>query len=204
MTRSSKSLYKKADSFTKLAYELGYRSRAAFKLSEIQDSFRLIRKGDKVLDLGCYPGSWSQVCLSIVGKQGKVVGIDKRKIDSIEGIYFINKDIQKIIKGDFKVNDKIIIPVDVVLSDIAPNISGISSTDEANMTKLLENVFILIQNYLKVGGSALVKVFSGDSLDQTRDYMKSRFEKVRIRKPKASRSNSKESYVVGIGLKNYE
>ena len=95
MTRSSKSLYKKADSFTKLAYELGYRSRAAFKLSEIQDSFRLIRKGDKVLDLGCYPGSWSQVCLSIVGKQGKVVGIDKRKMDSTKN----NTDLNDYLKS---------------------------------------------------------------------------------------------------------
>ena len=126
MTRSSKSIYGKADSFSKNAKNLGFRSRSSLKLLEIQNKDRFIKPSSKVLDLGSSPGGWSQVAAEILNKSGLVLSVDKKSMKPIRGVHFLKKDIKLLEKKDFLVNKKNIRNFDIVLSDIAPNISGIA------------------------------------------------------------------------------
>ena len=201
MANSSKSKYKKADYFSRLAKSAGYRSRSSIKLLEILRKDHFIKKNALVLDLGCYPGGWSQVSSEIVGNKGKVVGVDIRLMNKICGVKFLHKDIKELVKKDFRTSEGVIFPFDVVLSDIAPNISGIKYRDDALMVELLNKVKVLINCFLRYEGVALVKVFQGKSFDDMMIFMKTRFQKVRIRKPKASRQNSKETYILGLDKK---
>ena len=197
MGKKSKSNYRYGDSFSRRAKLEGYRSRSALKLKELQKKDHLIKKGMSVLDLGSFPGGWSQVSKEFVGKTGKVVGVDLQKMKAIEGTSFIHKSIIDLETKDFEG----ILPFDIVLSDMAPNISGISIRDDASMVELLEKIQLSIDIFLKEEGSALIKVFQGESLDKMRIYMKSKFQKVRIRKPISSRSNSRETYILGLDKK---
>ena len=201
MTRSFKTIYKKQDTFSKLAKRSGYRSRSSIKLLEVQEKDKLIKPRSKVLDLGSSPGGWSQVCKKIVGKQGLIFSVDKKVMEPISGIHYLNKSIEELTKEDFEVNNQNILPFDVVLSDIAPNISGISVIDNAQMIELLQKVKNCIDDFLNVNGHALSKVFQGESFDNMMIYMKTNFQKVKIRKPNSSRSNSKETYLLGLGKK---
>tara|TARA_B100001013_G_scaffold265366_1_gene167385 strand:+ start:2895 stop:3503 length:609 start_codon:yes stop_codon:yes gene_type:complete len=201
LANSSKSKYKKADYFSRLAKSAGYRSRSSIKLLEILRKDHFIKKNAIVLDLGCYPGGWSQVSSEIVGNKGKVVGVDIRLMNKICGVKFLHKDIKELVKKDFRTSEGVILPFDVVLSDIAPNISGITYRDDALMVELLNEVKVLINYFLRHEGAALVKVFQGKSFDDMMIFMKTRFQKVRIRKPKASRKNSKETYILGLDKK---
>ena len=201
MTNSSKSKYEKADYFSRLAKSAGYRSRSSLKLLEILRKDHFIKKNALVLDLGCYPGGWSQVSSEIVGNKGKVVGVDIRLMNKIYGVQFLHKDIKELVEKDFQTSEGVILPFDVVLSDIAPNISGIKYRDDALMVELLNKVKVLINCFLRYEGVALVKVFQGKSFDDMMIFMKTRFQKVRIRKPKASRQNSKETYILGLDKK---
>ena len=200
MPKDSNKDYKFGDSFSKRAKDLGYRSRSSFKLKEIQNKDNLLLKGMKVLDLGSSPGGWSQVTKEIIGATGKIVAVDLKDMQEIKGVVFVKKDIGLIEEEDISFEEKFL-PFDVVLSDIAPNISGISERDHILMINLLEKIIFIIENYLKKEGRVLVKAFQGESLDFITNYMKSRFETVRIRKPKSSRRRSKEYYALGNNLK---
>ena len=201
MTKSSKAIYKKADTFSKLAKTHGYRSRSAIKLLEIQKKDNFIKPRAKVLDLGSSPGGWSQVSNEIVGKNGLIFGVDKKIMQPLKSVHFINKGLENLCESDFEVLNENILPFDVVLSDIAPNISGIRDRDNALMDAILIEIRQCIDNFLKVNGTALCKVFHGENFDKLMIYMKTNFQKVKIRKPDSSRANSKETYILGVGKK---
>ena len=198
MTKASKLIYQKADSYSKLAKKLGYRSRSSLKLVEILEKDSFLKSGSFVLDLGSSPGGWSQVAQKKVGKRGIIFGVDPKPMEPILGVTFIQKKIKDLTENDFKIKGKTINSFNIVFSDIAPNISGISSRDDALMVRLLENVKIIINSFLEPNGVTLVKEFQGESLDNMMIYMKSRFQKVRIRKPASSRANSREVYILGM------
>tara|TARA_B100001167_G_scaffold121792_1_gene75777 strand:+ start:357 stop:965 length:609 start_codon:yes stop_codon:yes gene_type:complete len=201
LTKSSKALYKKADTFSKLAKTHGYRSRSAIKLLEIQKKDNFIKPRAKVLDLGSSPGGWSQVSNEIVGKNGLIFGVDKKIMQPLKSVHFVNKGLENLCESDFEVLNENILPFDVVLSDIAPNISGIRDRDNALMDAILIEIRQCIDNFLKVNGTALCKVFHGENFDKLMIYMKTNFQKVKIRKPDSSRANSKETYILGVGKK---
>ena len=197
MGKKSKSNYRDGDSFSRRAKLEGYRSRSALKLKELQKKDHLIKKGMSVLDLGSFPGGWSQVSKEFVGKTGKVVGVDLQKMKAIEGTSFIHKSIIDLEIKDFEGN----LPFDIVLSDMAPNISGIQDRDNAQMINLLDKVEHSIENFLKTGGSTIIKVFQGDSLNHAKMFIEDHFLEAKIRKPNSSRPNSNETYILGINLK---
>ena len=197
MGKKSKSNYRDGDSFSRRAKLEGYRSRSALKLKELQKKDHLIKKGMSVLDLGSFPGGWSQVSKEFVGKTGKVVGVDLKEMKAIEGTSFIHKSIIDLETKDFEG----ILPFDIVLSDMAPNISGIQDRDNAQMINLLDKVEHSIENFLKTGGSTIIKVFQGDSLYHAKMFIEDHFLEVKIRKPNSSRPNSNETYILGINLK---
>ena len=201
MTKSSKAIYKKADTFSKLAKTHGYRSRSAIKLLEIQKKDNFIKPCAKVLDLGSSPGGWSQVSNEIVGKNGLIFGVDKKIMQPLKSVHFVNKGLENLCESDFEVLNENILPFDVVLSDIAPNISGIRDRDNALMDAILIEIRQCIDNFLKINGNALCKVFHGENFDKLMIYMKTNFQKVKIRKPDSSRANSKETYILGVGKK---
>ena len=198
MGRSSKSNYRDGDTFSRKAKIEGYRSRSAFKLKELQNKDRLIKRGMSILDLGSFPGGWSQVSKEIVGEKGKIVGVDLQEMMPIQGTSFIHKSVIELKAEDFDAN---LMPFDIVLSDMAPNISGIQDRDNAQMIDLLDKVIYSIENFLKTGGSTIIKVFQGDSLEYAKRFIKEHFLEVKIRKPDSSRRNSSETYILGINLK---
>ena len=196
---SIKSNYRDGDFFSKKSKKEGYRSRASYKLKEILTTDFTIRKGQSVFDLGSYPGSWSQVAYEFVGPTGKVAAIDIQEM-KLQNCFFIHKSIEEIHESDFEEISEFL-PFDLVLSDMAPNISGIRERDNALMIRLVDNTLDVIDNFLKIKGSVLIKVFQGESLDYTRHALKERFNKVIISKPKASRPYSREIYIIGKELK---
>jgi len=197
---SLKSNYRDGDSFTKKSKKEGYRSRASYKLKEILEKEISIKKGQSILDLGSFPGGWSQVAGEFIGKAGKIAAVDLQKMEPIPDCFFLHKPIQELTKKDFN-EIKEFLPFDLVLSDMAPNISGIRERDNALMIGLVDCVLFAVDQFLTEEGSSVIKVFQGESLDYTRAALKNRFNKVKIFKPKASRPNSKEIYMIGKGLK---
>ena len=182
--------YSGGEHFNKLAKSRGYRSRAAFKLYQINNKFNLLKKGYSVMDLGSSPGGWSQVAKELVGNSGKVFALDIIPMKPINGVEFIefdfrDKDIKKFINLDFN----------VVISDIAPNISGIAITDKENMLELLNNVVDFCNSSLMKGGSLIAKCFENSKNDLKR-YLLNHFNNVTFYKPDASRKTSKEIYVI--------
>ena len=197
---SLKSNYRDGDSYTKKSKKEGYRSRASYKLKEILEKDIKISKGQSILDLGSFPGGWSQVASELVGNGGKIAAVDLQSMELIEGCFFIQKPIEELKERDFE-EIREFLPFNLVLSDMAPNISGIKERDNALMIGLVDRVLFSIDNFLKKKGSVLIKVFHGESLDYTNTALKERFNKVKISKPKASRPNSKEIYIIGKELK---
>ena len=197
---NSKSDYRDGDAFTRLSKRSGYRSRASLKLKEILKKEISINKGMSIIDLGSFPGGWTQVIKESVGNKGTVVAVDIQNMKEIQGTFFIRKSITDLGDNDFEeFREKV--PFDLVLSDMAPNISGIREKDDAQMIYLVENILSVIDKYLKKGGSTLIKVFQGESLDYTRNALSDRFKTCKVSKPSASRSNSKETYLIGKELK---
>jgi len=189
------------DEYGKKAQKEGYRSRAVYKLLEIIEKSHIINKGNKVLDLGASPGGWSQVSAKIVGKSGQVIASDILSIEEISGVNFL--------QGDFteqSVYDELVTltegrSIDIVLSDMAPNMSGQLSVDQPKSIYLAELAIDLAVKTLSKKGHFIVKVFQGDGFD---DYVKNSrkvFKKVSIIKPKASRPRSKEVYLLASQLK---
>ena len=184
------------DIYVKRAQQEGYRARAVYKLQEINERDHLLKPGMTVVDLGAAPGSWSQVAADIVGDKGRVVALDILPMDPLPGV--------EIIEGDFReqaVFDHLLAtlggrPVDLVMSDIAPNISGMTSVDLPRAMYLVELALDLCRQVLKPGGSFVVKVFQGPGFDEYVKDVRSSFAKVVIRKPAASRPRSREVYLV--------
>jgi 23S rRNA (uridine2552-2'-O)-methyltransferase len=197
---SLKSNYRDGDSFTRKAKREGYRSRASYKLKEILENDVTIKKGHSVLDLGSSPGGWSQVVSEIVGKYGKIAAVDLQNMDFIENCFFLLKPIEELIESDFEEIKKFL-PFNLVLSDMAPNISGIKDRDNALMFELVDKTLSIVDSFLMIEGSVVIKVFQGETLDYTNIALKERFNKVKISKPKASRPNSNEIYIIGKELK---
>ncbi len=189
------------DEFVKRAQKEGYRARAAYKLMEIDDKDKLIKPGMTVVDLGSAPGSWCQVVKQRLKGQGRVIGLDLLDMHAIPGVEFIQGDFreQSVLGAlEEKLNNK---PVDLVIADMAPNISGVKDADQAGAVHLTELALEFSQQWLKPSGNFLVKVFIGSGFDDIVKRMRSEFDKVVTRKPKASRGRSSEVYLLGLGKK---
>ena len=188
-----------ADPYVKEAQKAGYRSRAAFKLLEIQQKDRLIKPGMIVVDLGAAPGGWSQIAAGLVGEQGRVLALDILPMDGIPGVEFIVGDFREAaVLQQFEALLKGQQP-DLVISDMAPNISGNDSIDQPRALYLVELALDFARHHLRKDGNFLVKVFHGAGFDAYFKEMKQLFKKVVTRKPTASRNRSSEVYLLGLG-----
>lgn len=189
------------DQYVKASQEDGYRSRASYKLIELNDKDRLIKPAMTVVDLGAAPGGWSQVAADLVGHKGFVLASDILPMDSLAGVEFV--------EGDFTeadVFDRLLQvldgrPVDVVISDMAPNMSGIADVDQPKAMYLVELALDMARNVLKPGGGFICKVFQGEGFDDWMRDVRTSFSKVSTRKPNASRARSREVYLVAKGFK---
>lgn len=190
-----------SDPFVKKAQAEGMRSRAAYKLEELLERDCVLRPGMVVVDLGSAPGGWSQVTQDWLKGRGRIVALDILPMDPLPGVEFI--------LGDFT-EDSVLAEleqllgeakVDLVLSDMAPNISGVASVDQARSMLLAEMALEFAGNHLRRGGAFLVKLFQGTDFDAYVKLMRSRFDKVNLRKPKASRDRSREVYALATGFK---
>ncbi|MDA8416929.1 MAG: RlmE family RNA methyltransferase [Betaproteobacteria bacterium] len=205
-TRTSKAWMREHinDPFVQRAKREGYRSRASYKLLEIDARDRLLKPGMTVVDLGCTPGGWSQVARQRMGKQGTVVGIDLLPMLPLEGVSFLMGDFR-----DEAVNAQLRKlsgnrQVDLVLSDLAPNISGVALYDQARAAELWELALEFSELVLAPHGKFLVKVFHGADFEIYVRHMREVFKRVVTRKPAASRDRSSEVYLLGEGLKEVE
>lgn len=189
------------DPYVKLAQKEGYRARAAYKLMEIDDKDKLIKHGMTIVDLGSAPGSWSQVAIQRLKGQGKVIALDILDMQPIGGVTFIQGDFREesVLRAlEEKLNN---MQVDLVIADMAPNISGVKDVDQAGAAYLTELALEFSKDWLKPSGNFLVKVFIGAGFEEILKNMREMFDKVVTRKPKASRDRSSEVYLLGIGRK---
>ena len=202
------------DTYVKLAKKEGYRARAAYKLQEIDETFRLIKPGDLVVDLGSAPGAWSQYArrrmsprtatgggAAVGALNGRIIALDMLPMEPVEGVLFL--------QGDFREDDVLQrltlelqgAKVDLVVSDMAPNLSGIESADSARIEHLVELAIEFSTMHLKPQGALVAKVFHGGGYDQLVKRFRETFELVKPFKPKASRDRSSETFLVGLRLK---
>ncbi|MFO7763901.1 MAG: RlmE family RNA methyltransferase [Wenzhouxiangellaceae bacterium] len=184
-----------ADPYVKQARSRGYRARAAFKLLELDERDRFLRSGQKVVDLGSAPGSWAQVAVERVGPNGRVVALDILPMDPLDGVEFVQGDFREpgpLEQLEALVGEK----VDLVLSDMAPNISGIAASDQARSMDLAELALEFARDWLNPGGVFVVKLFQGEGFDAFVREARETFKHVRLRKPAASRKQSREIYLV--------
>jgi len=189
------------DPFVKKAQMDGYRSRASYKLLEINAKDKLIQPTMTVMDLGSAPGGWSQVATDLVGHRGRVIASDILPMDAVAGVKFIQGDFTEnavfeeimAVLGDAK--------VDVVISDMAPNISGVNAADQAASMYLIELALDMASQVLKPKGSFVAKVFHGGGYDGYVKAVREQFDKVVVRKPDSSRARSREVYLVGKGFR---
>jgi 23S rRNA (uridine2552-2'-O)-methyltransferase len=188
-----------SDAYVRRAQQEGYRSRAAYKLLEIQEKDRVLAPGMRVIDLGAAPGSWGQVAAGVVGKAGRVFALDVLPVEPIPGVLFV--------QGDFREEE----PaqrlrealggglVDLILSDMAPNVSGTAAVDQARMMYLCELALDLGRQVLKPEGTLVVKTFQGEGFDAYLRALRGSFDLVKSRKPRSSRPESRELYLVARG-----
>lgn len=189
------------DPYVHKAREEGYRSRAVYKLIEIQQRHHLFKKGMTVIDLGAAPGGWSQVIIEWVGLQGTVIALDILPMEPLDQVTFIQGDFRENAVLE-KLNETITgKPVDVVVSDMAPNITGTKTVDQPRAIYLAELAYDLAKAVLKPEGAFLVKIFQGEAFDAYLKMLKANFKQVFVRKPKASRGRSPEVYLVCMGKK---
>ncbi len=204
-----------SDPYVQQAQKDGYRSRAAYKLKEIDEELKLIRPGQVVVDLGATPGAWSQYLRrkfapkeagqggAAVGQlNGTIIALDLLDFEPIEGVHFIQGDFQEdavLAQLEAALAGR---PVDVVVSDMAPNLSGISVTDAARISNLIELAVDFADKHLKPDGALVAKVFHGSGYNELVQLFRSHFKTVKVVKPKASRERSSETFLVGIGVKN--
>lgn len=200
------------DPYVRLAQKDGYRARAAYKLQEIDEMLGLVRPGQVVVDLGSTPGAWSQYLRRRLSPSGAAVGelhgtiiaLDLLPMEAIEGVHFIQGDfreVQVLATLEQALVDKGVQQVDLVVSDMAPNLSGIGATDAARITDLIELAVDFAVHHLKTDGALVVKLFHGGAYDPTVALFRQTFRTVKAVKPKASRDKSSETFLVGLGLK---
>ncbi len=192
----------KSEHYYKMAKKEKYRSRASYKLIQLNKKFRIIKPRDYVVDLGAAPGGWSQVALNIVGDDGKVVAVDLQRIRPFENENFIQ------ITGDFtqhetveKIKDALEWNADLILSDAAPKLTGIKDIDQLKSIDIVENALKIADEVLKVDGSMIIKVFQGEGFQSLLKEVKTKFKIVKTTKPPSSRKKSVEMYL--IALKKY-
>jgi 23S rRNA (uridine2552-2'-O)-methyltransferase len=189
------------DEYVKKAQKAGFRSRAAFKLLEIQEKDRVIKPGMRLVDLGAAPGGWCQVARDLVGEKGQIIALDILPIDPIAGV--------SIIQGDFREDGPLEElrnllggePVDLVISDMSPNVTGVGSVDQPRAMYLCELALDFARECLKPGGGLVIKVFQGTGFDEYLKAVRQSFGRVVSRKPDASRSKSREIYLVAGNFK---
>jgi len=202
-SRSSKQWLQRhvSDPFVKRSKKEGYRSRSAYKLLQIDERDRLLRPGQVVVDLGSAPGGWSQVAVQKVGAGGRVIAIDLLPMEGVPGVDFIQGDFTS--SGGLAAVEQALAgrKADVVLSDMAPNLTGIPVTDQARSMGLAEMALDFARLHLKPDGALLVKVFQGAGHDEFLKAARASFAKVLVRKPESSRGESAEQYVLARGLK---
>lgn len=189
------------DPYTRRARAEGYRGRAAYKLAELDDKYGLLRPGMRVVDLGAAPGAWSQYAVERIGDRGTLVASDVLAIDPIPGVTFVQGDFH-----DPEVLERLLTalgdaPADLVMSDMAPNMSGMEVVDQPASMALTELAHDLAVRVLRPGGTLLAKMFQGEGSDRFVDALRADFEAVRVRKPGASRDRSREVYVLASGRK---
>ena len=190
-----------SDEYVIRSREEGYRSRACYKLMELDDKYNLIKPGMQVVDLGAAPGGWSQVAVQRVGKSGRVVASDILEMEPIEGVHFLTGDFtQDRVYQDLcrLLGDQ---GADLVISDMAPNLSGVKGVDQPRLMSLVELALDFALGALQRGGSFVTKIFHGEGFDEFVKLCRQHFDQVRIYKPKSSRSRSSEVYVVATGFK---
>jgi len=188
------------DPYVQEAQRRGFRSRAAFKLLELAERDKLLKPGMTVVDLGAAPGSWSQVLRERLGPSGRIVAVDVLPMDPIADVRFV--------QADFRSDEGLLaveraldgVPVDLVVSDMAPNLTGIDPVDQARSIHLGELALEFALGHLRPGGDLLVKVFQGTGLPEFQRAIGARFAKVYVRKPKSSRDRSRETFLVGKGF----
>ena len=188
------------DHYRKLAKSEGYRSRSAYKLKQLNNSYHIFKAGNKVVDLGCAPGGWLQVLEEEIGNRGKVIGVDQKEVyplkfatilrGSIDDPLIIEQ-IKKILNG----------PADIILSDLSPNVSGIWDIDHARQISLTRSAMAVVEKLLRKGGSAIFKVFEGQMLKQLKDDLAVDFKTVYYSKPDASRRESSELYIICLNFR---
>ena len=187
------------DYYRKLAHDNGFRSRSSYKLSELNKSYRLIGPGFYVLDLGCAPGGWTQVAVKLVGNQGKVMGVDLSYVEEIPGAYLVRENIE-----DEHLVDEVMSyfgrKVNAVVCDLSPNVSGNWSVDHAKQISLNYDCTKIMDKVLVHKGNAVFKIFDGEYTLEFRDYIKKKFTRINLTKPKASRPQSSELYCVCLGF----
>jgi 23S rRNA (uridine2552-2'-O)-methyltransferase len=204
MASSSSNRWKKrqaADPYVQKAQQEGWRSRAVYKLQELDKKQRVLRKGGVILDLGAAPGGWSQYAVTRVGPEGRVLAIDLLAMEPLAGVEFI--------QGDFTEDDALQqlmaclreAKADLVMSDMAPNISGLRSVDQPRSMYLAELALDLAVQTLKAGGSFVTKVFMGEGFDELVKSCRQRFDTVKVVKPAASRQESRETYISARGFR---
>lgn len=189
------------DEYVKRAQSEGYRSRAAYKLLELQERDRPLHPGQRVVDLGAAPGGWSQVARRLVGPRGQVLALDILPMDELPGVEFIQGDFRE--QGPLEELQRRLggQPVDLVISDMAPNVSGMAAVDQPRAMYLCELALDFALQVLKPGGGLVVKTFHGEGFDPYVRDLRAAFDKVVSRKPKASRPRSREVYLVASGRK---
>ena len=201
-SKSSKQWLKEhfEDAYVRQSKESGLRSRASFKLLEIQEKDKIFKGGMTVVDLGAAPGGWSQIAAKLVGKSGKVIASDILPMDALQGVEFV--------QGDFSEDQvlqklQLMLPregADLVISDMAPNMTGMKVIDQAKLMNLAELALDLARSVLKPGAYLLVKVFQGEGMDQFKSDLRRSFKSVKVRKPNASRARSSEIYLLAQGF----
>jgi 23S rRNA (uridine2552-2'-O)-methyltransferase len=189
------------DKYVKRARQEGARSRAIYKLEEIDRRDRLLQPGMTVVDLGAAPGGWSQYVKSRVGDSGRVLALDILPMEPIVGVEFIEGDFTEPPVLDLLVQRLQGKPVDLVISDMAPNMTGVASVDQARSMSVAELALEFSDKSLKPGGSLLIKTFQGAGFNEFYAQLRHRFEKLATRKPSASRAESKEIYLLGRGFR---
>lgn len=196
--------YERKDHFHQRAKREGYRSRAAYKLDEIQRAQRLMRPGDRVVDIGCWPGGWLQVAAAAVGANGRVVGVDRAAIDPpLE-----NRNVTALVGdiGDPSVVETILSelgqPADVLLSDAAPKLTGVKAVDRANEEELLEAIVVRLPGLLRGGGAMVLKILEGPEAQAVDRRIRTHFERAKTVKVEASRKGTSERYLVAFGYQH--
>ncbi len=189
------------DQYRRLAKDQGYRARSAYKLLQINRSYNVLKKGDKVVDLGCAPGGWLQVAVKEVRPSGKVIGIDLKPVTPVVDAIILQGSIEdsNVLS---KIEEILGSKADVVLSDLAPNVSGVWDIDHAKQISLSTIALQFTQRLLRIGGRSVFKVFEGDMLKEFRSELDRNFGKVFLSKPSASRQESSELYIICLNFKH--